>query len=118
MRSLISNRLTLYLQRTDSLRWTSYFEDNLRELEENPQWIGDSILAHQARLQLVLDRVATMTWFDTSLEVESNTRLPPFAFLQPLQTQLLQIRESASQDLQANSGSPQSDIIIVSNFDF
>lgn len=87
----------------DSLRWTPYFEDILCELEGNPQWIGDTILAHQVRLQLVLDRMSTMTWFDTSLEVETNTRLPPFAFLQPLQTQLVQVRERGTKDLQANS---------------
>jgi hypothetical protein len=105
---IVVTRFTLYLQRTDALRWTPYFGDNLRELEENPQWIGDTTLAHQVRLQLVIDRVSTMVWFDASLNVEPNTRIPPLALIQPLQNDLAQVREKLSPDLQSNSKPPLS----------
>ncbi|KAK5172207.1 uncharacterized protein LTR77_003845 [Saxophila tyrrhenica] len=84
---LLVSMLSFYLQRIDSLRWTPYFGDILRELKESPEWDGDTVLAHQVQLQLIVERAVAMSHYDAALGSE-HTTLPSSAFVDIFHTQL------------------------------
>ncbi len=98
------NRLSLYLQRTDPLRWTPYFADILKELRIKPEWSGDLILSHQVEMQLVVERAKSVNLYDVGLSTSETPKLPASAFLQLFQAQLDEVKNSFSGDKQANGG--------------
>ena len=102
---LLSSMLSVHLQRLDPLRWTPYLDDNLRELEQNPEWPGDLVLVQQTRMQLVVDRIHCMHWSAAMMEANDNLQLPATAFVQTLQAQLDRIKGTLIPEHQINSTS-------------
>lgn len=85
----ISSVYANYFGRIDHLPWTSYLEECLQLLEEKMEVATDAILIQLVRIQLLCNRVATISWKTTSVpqsffvkslasDLESLTRaLPP-----------------------------------------
>lgn len=75
----------------DPLRWTSYLDDCLRELEEQPEWPGDEVLVHLVRMQLVIEKATLLDWYETCLDLEQPSRTPPTFYVQSLLAQLQRV---------------------------
>ncbi|KAL4950410.1 hypothetical protein BDW69DRAFT_187386 [Aspergillus filifer] len=55
---LVNSIISTFLQKIDGLSWTPFMDEYLRQLEEEPECLNDEILAHQVRLQLLIDSLS------------------------------------------------------------
>ncbi|PYH65324.1 Zn(II)2Cys6 transcription factor domain-containing protein [Aspergillus vadensis CBS 113365] len=70
---LLTSSISLFLEKSDPLRWTPHMDECLHHLLEHPECLNDEILAQQARFQLINERINTTTTTDPY-----HTSLPSF----------------------------------------
>ncbi|BCS04039.1 Zn(II)2Cys6 transcription factor domain-containing protein [Aspergillus luchuensis] len=58
---LLTSSISLFLEKSDPLRWTPHMDECLHHLLEHPECLNDEILAQQARFQLINERINTTT---------------------------------------------------------
>jgi hypothetical protein len=100
-RELISNRISIYFQKLDPPRWTSYLEQCVQKLAQNEECQTDRLLACLVQLQLINDKAAQAPWHDRSAEL-LTPRAPAIFYLKALETQLKDFKSAVPQDLLQN----------------
>ncbi|KAL6232026.1 hypothetical protein BDW75DRAFT_243386 [Aspergillus navahoensis] len=96
---LITSIISTFVQKTDSLRWTPFMTDCLRQVEEQQECVNDEILVQQVRLQQVTDKLNMATGFTPTFDL---VQVPPAFYLRPLQTQLQNIQPRVAPHPQAH----------------
>ncbi|GLB23587.1 hypothetical protein AtubIFM61612_004182 [Aspergillus tubingensis] len=71
---LLTSSISLFLEKSDPLRWTPHMDECLHHLLAHPECLNDEILAQQARFQLINERINTTT---TTTDLY-HTNLPSF----------------------------------------
>ncbi|KAL4974564.1 hypothetical protein BDW66DRAFT_167646 [Aspergillus desertorum] len=86
---LITSIIATFVQKTDSLRWTPFMADCLRQVEEQQECINDEILVQQVRLQQITDKLNMATGFTPTSD---SIQVPPAFYLRSMQIQLQSIQ--------------------------
>ncbi|KAH8199422.1 hypothetical protein TruAng_006417 [Truncatella angustata] len=94
MCSSISNFL-----RIDVVRWTSHMDVCLEKLAAEPEYFGDELLVAMARVKLIIEDIARVTWKCADYEFSS----PPWMYIKPLRDRLAQLKRSLTPELSENS---------------
>ncbi|RDW84203.1 Zn(II)2Cys6 transcription factor domain-containing protein [Aspergillus mulundensis] len=92
-------RISTFVQKTDSLRWTPFMAECLRQVEERQECINDEILVQQVRLQQITDKLNMSTGFNPTSD---SVQVPPAFYLRSMQTQLQNIQPRVALDAQAH----------------
>ncbi|GKZ30329.1 hypothetical protein AbraIFM66950_008751 [Aspergillus brasiliensis] len=58
---LLTSSISLFLEKSDTLRWTPHMDECLHHLSEHPECLNDEILAQQVRFQLINERINITT---------------------------------------------------------
>ena len=82
---LITSIISSFLQKIDALRWTPHLDECLEILDEQQECLTDEILVQQVRMQLIIERVGA---------VSENSKTPMSFYLQPLRSQLEEVRNN------------------------
>jgi hypothetical protein len=90
--TLITFRISLFIQKIDALRWTSHMDECLQVLDEAKECLTDGILVQQVRLQLIAEKMAQGTWHDGALESTKHTSELPSLHFQSLHSQFQNIK--------------------------
>ena len=77
----------------------------LHQLSDNPECEGDKILVLHVRMQLVTEKVALATWYDSCVEPADSLCLPSLLVYQTSYTQLDEIRKDVPTSLRDSSKS-------------
>ncbi|KAH6653168.1 hypothetical protein BKA67DRAFT_659807 [Truncatella angustata] len=93
MCSSISNFL-----RIDVVRWTSHMDVCLEKLAAEPEYFGDELLVAMARVKLIIEDIARVTWKCADYEFSS----PPWMYIKPLRDRLAQLKRSLTPELSEN----------------
>ncbi|KAL9623477.1 MAG: hypothetical protein Q9160_002157 [Pyrenula sp. 1 TL-2023] len=75
---LITSIISSFLQKTDALRWTSHLDECLLVLDGGKECFNDSVLVHQVRLQLLLERMALGPSHDETIKSKRREEPTPF----------------------------------------
>lgn len=77
------------------LRWASYLQECLRELQQNGEWEGDEILVQQVRIQKMIEKAIAFKEWEASSEASGSGHSPATTFYVPsLRAELEGIKES------------------------
>lgn len=101
-RGLTLRRVSSYLQKIDTLRWTSHMDESLRILAEKSECPTDTLLVQQVRLQLISEKVAQAPWNEVETENTNSHEIPPSFYHKALQSQLSEAMQKAPPELQHN----------------
>ncbi|KAL5044272.1 hypothetical protein BDW71DRAFT_101673 [Aspergillus fruticulosus] len=96
---LITSIISTFVQKTDSLRWTPFMADCLRQVEEQQESINDEILVQQVRLQQITDKLNMTTGFTPTSD---SVQVPPAFYLRSMQSQLQSIQPRVAPHSQAH----------------
>ncbi len=89
----------------ESMKFSSYMQHCLKELQENREYETDVILAHMVRLQNLSEKIAELNARDESSEEISIPRAPVSAYVSTFQSELDKIQSSISKTMKNNSTS-------------
>ncbi|KAL4904012.1 hypothetical protein BDW74DRAFT_179102 [Aspergillus multicolor] len=96
---LVTSIISTFVQKTDSLRWTPFMAECLRQVEEQQECINDEILVQQVRLQQITDKLNMSTGYNP---VSDSVQVPPAFYLRSMQTQLQNIQPRVALNSQAH----------------
>ncbi|KAK4238699.1 hypothetical protein C8A03DRAFT_14872 [Achaetomium macrosporum] len=82
-------------KRLEPLTWTSYFEDCLEQLAQQPQWLGDTVLVAAVRYQLVVNQIVQI------LRKPHDSNIP-LSYVDALRLQIYNIRREIPEELATN----------------
>ena len=89
----------------ESMKFSSYMQACLKELQENREYETDVILSHMIRLQSLSEKIADLNARDESSEEASVPRAPVSAYISTFQSELDKIQSSISKTMKNNSTS-------------
>lgn len=87
------------------MKFSSYVQACLKELQENKEYETDVILSHMVRLQNLTEKIADLKDRENSLEETSVPRAPVSAYISTFQSELDKIQSSISKTMKNNSRS-------------
>ncbi|KAL4812950.1 hypothetical protein BDW67DRAFT_178308 [Aspergillus spinulosporus] len=96
---LITSIISTFVQKTDSLRWTPFMAECLRQVEEQRECINDEILAQQVRLQQITDKINMTTGFASTSD---SIQVPPAFYLHYMHNQLQSVQPRVAAQPQAH----------------
>ena len=98
------SRSTSFLQKGDTLSWTAYSNECLREIETQKEFASDVLLAHLVKLRLISERVINAPWTGAIIG-DCSMRLPATFYLKSLEAQLRDFKSTISSAWADNSES-------------
>lgn len=99
---LIERSVAMCFRRTESLRYSSYFEECRQSLAESDDHPNDVISAGMVKLQSILERIYHSPW---NVRDNPSGSLPVVFFVSSIEEQLKRFREEFSAQLVDNSQS-------------
>ncbi|KAL3436115.1 hypothetical protein BDV09DRAFT_58709 [Aspergillus tetrazonus] len=96
---LITSIISTFVQKTESLRWTPFMADCLRQVEEERECINDEILVQQVRLQQITDNINIITGLASTSD---STQVPPAFYLRSMHNELQSIQPRVAAQRQAH----------------
>ena len=91
--------VSTYFQRSDTLRWTSYLDDCLHELEDAKEYSTDTRLVYLVRVQLIVERAVQAPWHDSGFDSDETVRAPVQFHVITLQERLRDLKNGIPADL-------------------
>lgn len=89
-------RTCAYVHKGDQPRWHTGLESSLHALERGPECLGDEILCHMVRMQLVIEKATLSRWCELAINSDSSAlfRTPPAYQIQSLYAKLDGVRSA------------------------
>ncbi|GLA09832.1 hypothetical protein AnigIFM60653_000773 [Aspergillus niger] len=92
---LLTSSISLFLEKSEPLRWTPHMDECLHHINEHPECLNDEILAQQVHFQLINERInttatTTTDFYHTSLLSPSPFRPPVSIYTHAIDTHLQQ----------------------------
>jgi len=91
-------------------------DECLRVLDERQEYLGDEILVQQVRLQLIVEKVNSITRHGGAMETTERMTMPPCFYLQALYSQLQEVKSKLPPRLR-HSDTPSSSTTASSHSD-
>lgn len=103
-----------YLQRLEPLSWSPYFDECLQILQETKECPNDELLVCLIRVQLISNKVSTISWNDTFPVGDGGKQFPREFYTHALRSQLEEVERSLPSVLKGNG--EQARTIFISAF--
>lgn len=92
-----------FAQKTESMRYTYYLDECVKELEANPECPSDQLLASMVRIQHLTERISRISCKDKTLDEVTNIPTAPMsAYITTFHTELELIIKALPESLQSN----------------
>ncbi|KAF7916578.1 uncharacterized protein EAE98_010587 [Botrytis deweyae] len=98
----LSSSFSLYVQKIDTLRWTSYADECLKILSEKPESLHDMLMTQIVRLQLIQEHVKDAPWYDTAGDGSTAFKAPAVFYLKALKNQMETFRQQIPNEVREN----------------
>ncbi|KAK9350915.1 hypothetical protein V1523DRAFT_435885 [Lipomyces doorenjongii] len=96
----LMSSVSSFSRKGETLRWTAYFDECLRVLEEQKEFASDAVLVQLVKLRLIAEKVVDPPW---SGAAEDHVTRPPATFyLKSLQAQLHDFKFNIPSELTNN----------------
>lgn len=99
---LILFSFSLYVQKTDTLRWTPYADECLKVLSDKPESLHDILMTQIVRLQIIQERVKDAPWYDTTGDESTAFKAPAIFYLKALKNQMETFRQQIPNEARGN----------------
>ncbi|THV46805.1 hypothetical protein BGAL_0358g00040 [Botrytis galanthina] len=110
----LSSSFSLYVQKIDTLRWTTYADECLKILSKKPESPNDILMTQIVRLQLIQERVKDAPWYDTAGDGSIAFKAPAIFYLKALKNQMETFRQQIPNEVREHLfEDPQWDVQLV-----
>ncbi|PYH99003.1 hypothetical protein BO71DRAFT_343864 [Aspergillus ellipticus CBS 707.79] len=85
---LLTSTISLFMQKIDPLRWTSYMDECLQVLSETPECLNDEVLFNQVRFQLMNEKINLSDWHGGLTATHEPLKAPMSMYIHAVESQL------------------------------